>query len=41
VFGALRWQLALVKEMLREQHGLDPATITDVDFFGGQFKKYQ
>mmetsp|Transcript_76342 Transcript_76342/g.210753 ORF Transcript_76342/g.210753 Transcript_76342/m.210753 type:complete len:358 (+) Transcript_76342:98-1171(+) len=34
-------QYELAKEMLAEQHGLDPGTIAHIDFFGGKFKRYR
>merc|ERR1719215_930050 len=33
-------QIAIAKKMIQEEHGIDPATIESIDFFGGKFKKF-
>jgi len=33
-------QFGPAKEMLQEQHGIDPADVIHIDFFGGKFEKF-
>jgi len=34
-------QADIVKKMIQEQHGIDPATIESIDFYGGKFGKFK
>merc|ERR1712129_164020 len=34
-------QFAIMKDMMKEQHGIDPASVAKIDPFCGQFSKFK
>lgn len=34
-------QIDKAKKMLQEQHGIDPAEVKSIDFFGGKYAKFK